>query len=188
MAADLPEFDPQIIERHAEGLLKKSSAIIAGSVVLGVALGAAIGATPLTSFGAGIPVPHVFGFATLLVGGVVGGLVGYVIGDTRSFMYKLQAQIALAQIKAAQDSEAVLGLLRSIVRQGQRQTSTPVAKAAPAAATPPPAPLPSPPAPVAPPPPLPAPTPVLQPLKVAVGAGEVPQPPLTPPLTPPVSA
>ena len=86
MAATSPtEFDPQIIERHVEGLLRKSSAILVGSVVLGVMLGAAFGATPLTSL-ARWPIPREFGFMTMLVGGVVGGVVGYVVGDTRSFL------------------------------------------------------------------------------------------------------
>ena len=35
-AASSQQFDPQIIERHVEGLLRKSSAILVGSVVLGV--------------------------------------------------------------------------------------------------------------------------------------------------------
>jgi hypothetical protein len=116
MAATLPEFDPQIIERHVEGLLRKSSAFVIGSVVLGVMLGAAFGATPLTSLGSSWPIPRTFGFATLLIGGIVGGIVGYVIGDTRSFMYKLQAQIAMAQVKAARDSAAVLELLHAAAK------------------------------------------------------------------------
>src|SRR5919202_4469329 len=121
MAANLPEFDPHIIERHVEGLLRKSSAFVLGSVVLGIVVGAAFGATPLTSLGASWPIPRAFGFATLLVGGIVGGIVGYVIGDTRGFMYKLQAQIALAQVKAAQDSEAVLALLSAAAKATPKQ-------------------------------------------------------------------
>src|SRR5919202_3152409 len=113
MSAPQHQFDPQIIERHVEGLLRKSSAILVGSVVLGVMLGAAFGATPLTSL-AKWPIPREFGFMTMLIGGVVGGVIGYVVGDTRAFLYKLQAQIALAQVKAAQDSEAVLNLLKGV--------------------------------------------------------------------------
>src|SRR5919204_1273013 len=134
MAANLPEFDPHIIERHVEGLLRKSSAFVLGSVVLGVFLGAAFGATPLTSLGASWPIPRMFGFATLLVGGIVGGIVGYVIGDTRSFMYKLQAQIALAQVKAARDSEAVLHLLHAVSKVAPPKPQQPRPQQQPATA------------------------------------------------------
>src|ERR671937_1798462 len=190
MAANLPEFDPHIIERHVEGLLRKSSAFVVGSVVLGVFLGAAFGATPLTSLGSSWPIPRAFGFATLLVGGIVGGIVGYVIGDTRSFMYKLQAQIALAQVKAAQDSEAVLTLLSAAAKAAapsprtetpprQPQAAPQPARVQPPTATPPPAPAPTPaPAPAQP---LPAPEPAV-PHLTAVGES-TPAPPLSPPVS-----
>ena len=67
--------------------------------MVGAALGAAFGAIPLTSLGDSWPIPSAFGFATLLAGGILGGVVGYVIGDTRSFGYRLQAQSALCQLQ-----------------------------------------------------------------------------------------
>src|ERR671933_1609407 len=114
MAATLPEFDPEIIERHVEGLLRKSSAFVIGSVVLGVCLGAAFGATPLTSLGESWPIPRGFGFATMLVGGIVGGIIGYLIGDTRAFLARLQGQTALAQVEAAKDARRALDAIRQI--------------------------------------------------------------------------
>ena len=69
----LPSYDPRVIEQFADKLYRKASAFVAGSVVVGAALGAAFGAVPLTSLGDSWPVPSVFGFATLLVGGIFGG-------------------------------------------------------------------------------------------------------------------
>jgi hypothetical protein len=100
------DYDPQVIERFAESLYRKAIAAQKGSIVVGVVLGAAFGAIPLTSLGDKWPVPHAFGFATLLVGAIVGGLVGYVIGDARSFGYKLQAQAALCQVEIQRNTQA----------------------------------------------------------------------------------
>jgi hypothetical protein len=100
----LPAYDPKVIEQFAEKLYRKASAFVAGSVVIGAALGAAFGAVPLTSLGAAWPIPSYFGFATLLLGGLLGGLIGYVIGDTRSFGYRLQAQSALCQLQSERNT------------------------------------------------------------------------------------
>lgn len=135
MAASGNEFDPAIIERHVESLLRKSSAFLVGSVVLGVILGATFGAIPFTSL-ADWPIPREFGFGTMLLGGIFGGIVGYVVGDTRSFMYKLQAQIALAQVKAARDSEAVLNLLRGVAAVSKPAPARPAPAQAAAAPAP----------------------------------------------------
>jgi hypothetical protein len=77
-----------------------------GSVVVGAALGAAFGAVPLTPLGESWPIPAIFGFATLLVGGIVGAMCGYVIGDTRAFGYRLQAQTALLNLQIERNTFA----------------------------------------------------------------------------------
>jgi hypothetical protein len=100
----LPAYDPRVIEQFAEKLYRKASAFVAGSVVIGASLGAAFGAVPLTSLGAAWPVPSYLGFATLLLGGLFGSAIGYVIGDTRSFGYRLQAQSALCQLQAERNT------------------------------------------------------------------------------------
>lgn len=100
----LPAYDPKVIEQFAEKLYRKASAFVAGSVVIGASLGAAFGAVPLTSLGAAWPIPSYLGFATLLLGGMLGGTIGYVIGDTRSFKYRLQAQSALCQLQAERNT------------------------------------------------------------------------------------
>ena len=99
-------YDPTIIEQFAERLYEKARSFVVGSVVVGAALGAAFGAVPLTPLGESWPIPAIFGFATLLVGGMVGAMCGYVIGDTRAFGYKLQAQTALLNLQIERNTVA----------------------------------------------------------------------------------
>ena len=170
-APDLPAFDPAIIERFVENAYRKANAVFIGSVVAGVMIGAVFGAMPLTSLGASWPIPRMFGFATMLVGAIVGGVIGYLIGDTRAFLARLQGQTALAQIEAAKDARAALDVLHQIQALATRRVAT----AAPAAA----------PAPAAPPTPAEPPQPPIPTLVVAGNgaAEEVSAPPLTPPIS-----
>jgi hypothetical protein len=173
-AHDLPEFDPAIIERYVENTYRKATAVFLGSVVAGVMIGAVLGATPLTSLGASWPIPRAFGFATMLAGALIGGVIGYLIGDTRAFLARMQGQSALAQIEAAKDARLALQAIQQIQalatrRVASTQSSVPAPQPQ-AAAPPPPAPpvlTPAirPPEPVAPPvvAPVPAPAPVATP-------------------------
>ena len=102
-----PAYDPKVIEQFAEKLYRKASSFVAGSVVIGASLGAAFGAVPLTSLGEAWPIPSYLGFATLLLGGLLGAVIGYVIGDTRSFGYRLQAQSALCQLQSERNTAFV---------------------------------------------------------------------------------
>jgi hypothetical protein len=106
MDTRVPDYDPTIIELFAERLYAKAASFVVGSVVAGAALGAGFGAVPLTSLGASWPVPSSFGFATLLVGGVAGAVIGYLVGETRGFSYRLQAQTALCQLQIERNSAA----------------------------------------------------------------------------------
>jgi hypothetical protein len=135
---DLPEFDPGIIERYVENTYRKANAVFLGSVVAGVMIGAAFGATPLTSLGANWPIPRMFGFATMILGAIVGGAIGYLIGDTRSFLARLQGQTALAQIQAAKDARMALEAVQQIQALATRRVAAAKPAAAPAVAPPPP--------------------------------------------------
>jgi hypothetical protein len=134
---DLPEFDARIVERYVETTYRKATAIFIGSVTAGVMIGAAFGATPLTALGSAWPIPKIFGVATMLAGAFIGGLIGYIVGDTRSFLCRLQGQIALAQVETAVNSRIALQKLEAIESVTRRLRSAPARQpAAPVAARP----------------------------------------------------
>jgi hypothetical protein len=174
VAHDLPDFDPRVLERSAEAAYRKANAIFTGCVAGGVVLGALFGATPLTPIGAHWPIPQAFGFATMLLGAVLGGVIGYVVGDTRSALCRLQGQTALAQVESAKHARAMAEAMREIHEMHEQLRD--LATAAPVPAQPQSAPE-----------PLPAPEsspfnlPSLPALRVATGgAAQVKPPPLSP--------
>jgi len=113
-AHDLPDFDPRVLERSAEAAYRRANAIFTGCVAGGVVLGAMFGATPLTPIGEHWPIPQAFGFATMLLGALLGGVIGYVVGDTRSALCRLQGQTALAQVESAKHARAMTEAMREI--------------------------------------------------------------------------
>jgi hypothetical protein len=167
-AHDLPNFDPRVIERFAESAYRKANAIFTGCVAGGVVLGALFGATPLTPLGAHWPIPPAFGFATTLLGAVVGGVIGYVVGDTRSALCRLQGQTALAQVESAKHARAMADAMREIheIHEQIRELALPAAAPAPE------------PEPVHEPSPFNLPS--LPALRVATGGPEIKPPPLSP--------
>jgi hypothetical protein len=173
-AHDLPDFDPRVLERSAEVAYRKASAIFTGCVAGGVVLGAMFGATPLTPIGAHWPIPHAFGFATMLLGALLGGVVGYVVGDTRSALCRLQGQTALAQVEGAKHARAMAEAMREIheIHEQIRELATPRRAAPVAEPQPEPEPAPE---------PSPFNLPSLPALRVAAGgAPQVKPPPVTP--------
>jgi hypothetical protein len=135
-AHDLPDFDPRVLERSAEAAYRKANAIFTGCVAGGVVLGAVFGATPLTPIGSHWPIPQAFGFATMLLGAFLGGVVGYVVGDTRSALCRLQGQTALAQVESARHARAMAQAMQEIheIHQQIRDLALPAtAPAAPVA-------------------------------------------------------
>jgi hypothetical protein len=112
----MAEFDPTVIERHAAYLYRRATALMRGSMVFGAALGAAVGAYPLTHW-SHWPVPHMFGAATLLFGLLAGGLIGYVIGDFRAEGERLRAQLVLHQLQLERNTAAIAEMLMKQVEQ-----------------------------------------------------------------------
>lgn len=165
-----PQFDPSLIERYAEQLYRKADSVRVGSAVAGAVLGIVFGATPMTPLGEFLPVPSSFGLALVLVGGLVGGFLGYVIGEGRAFRIRLDAQMVLFQLQIERNTHRAPEA--PAVAPVQAPAPVPVAAPAPApfpAPAPPPAPVVAAPRPVAPAP-APAPTIPVQPARPAVAA------------------
>src|SRR5579859_1750932 len=112
----MAEFDPTVIERHAVYLYRRAAALTRGSMVVGTAFGAALGAYPLTPW-SHWPVPHMFGAATALFGALAGLMIGYVVGDSRATGIRLQAQLVLHQLQLERNTAAIVEALRSQVEQ-----------------------------------------------------------------------
>jgi hypothetical protein len=115
LAADkrgVPSYEPEVIELFAVQLERRARAVRRGFTLAGLALGAIFGSFPLTSLGAAWPIPHVFGFATLLVGAAIGAFIGWVVGEGRAAMYRLHAQTTLCQLHAQRTTLAIWRLLQ----------------------------------------------------------------------------
>src|SRR5919199_5092860 len=95
-------YDPKIIERFADQLLRKADTVRVGCAVAGGIFGVFVGSVPLTPLRAVWSVPASFGIATVIIGALVGVLVGYVVGEGRAFRYRVQAQSAIFQLQIEQ--------------------------------------------------------------------------------------
>ena len=78
------EYDPRIIGKFADMLYRRADFI----VFVWTAIGAVVGAILL----------RMFAQSGLLVGLLIGGLLGYLEGQARSFLLRLQAQLALCSV------------------------------------------------------------------------------------------
>ena len=108
-------YDPKIIERFADQLLRKADTVRVGCAVGGGIFGVFVGAVPLTPLRSVWGVPASFGVATIIVGALIGILIGYVVGEGRAFRYRVQAQSAIFQLEierrvSAAVTEAVAGV------------------------------------------------------------------------------
>ena len=92
-------YDPKIIERFADQLLRKADTVRVGCAVGGGIFGVFVGAVPLTPLKSVWGLPAGFGVATIIVGALVGILIGWVIGEGRAFRYRVQAQSAIFQLE-----------------------------------------------------------------------------------------
>ena len=92
-------YDPKIIERFADQLLRKADTVRVGCAVGGGIFGVFVGAVPLTPLRSVWGIPAGFGVATIIVGALIGILVGWVVGEGRAFRYRVQAQSAIFQLE-----------------------------------------------------------------------------------------
>ena len=100
------DYDSQVIEQFAHSLYRRAAAASKVSLVVGAFLGGVFGGIPLTSLSAHWPVPHALGYFTLIGASVAGGYLGHLVGEARSFGYKLQAQSALCQVEIERNTAA----------------------------------------------------------------------------------
>src|SRR3954447_8477667 len=92
-------YDPKIIERFADQLLRKGDTVRVGCAVGGGIFGVFVGAVPLTPLRSVWGLPAGFGVATIIVGALVGVLVGWVGGVGRGFRYRVQAQSGIFHLE-----------------------------------------------------------------------------------------
>ena len=92
-------YDPKIIERFADQLLRKADTVRVGCAVGGGIFGVFVGAVPLTPLKSVWGLPAGFGVATIIVGALVGILIGWVSGEGRAVRYRVQAQSAIFQLE-----------------------------------------------------------------------------------------
>jgi hypothetical protein len=100
------DYDSRVIEQFAHSLYRRAAAASKVSLVVGAFLGGVFGGIPLTSLSAHWPVPHALGYFTLIGAAVSGGYLGHLVGEARSFGYKLQAQSALCQVEIERNTAA----------------------------------------------------------------------------------
>jgi hypothetical protein len=153
-------YDPKIIERFADQLLRKADTVRVGCAVGGGIFGVFVGAVPLTPLRSVWGVPASFGVATIIVGALLGILIGYVVGEGRAFRYRVQAQSAIFQLEIERRvSAAVTEAVASVAAPSESPAPAsepppaPVVESAPGALVEPaPAAEPTPAPPVSPPP------------------------------------
>src|SRR2546423_15598552 len=88
-------YDPKIIERFADQLLRKADTVRVGCAVGGGIFGVFVGAVPLTPLKSVWGLPAGFGVATIIVGALVGIIIGWVIGEGRAIRPQRQDQCAM---------------------------------------------------------------------------------------------
>jgi hypothetical protein len=179
-------YDPKIIERFADQLLRKADTVRVGCAVGGGIFGVFVGAVPLTPLRSVWGVPASFGVATIIVGALLGILIGYVVGEGRAFRYRVQAQSAIFQLEIERRvSAAVTEAVASVAAPSEspapaaESAPAPTAESAPAPVVEP-APVPEPAPPPVTPPPL---SPVAEPVPPAEPLLRPPEP-LLPPVSP----
>ncbi|HEU0135176.1 MAG TPA: hypothetical protein VFR28_10160 [Allosphingosinicella sp.] len=98
----MANYDPSIIQEYADKLYSRADFIILGWTVFGAIVGYLAGSM-------------LGGEGMRLFAVIIGGALGYGVGEQRAFLLKLQAQLALCQVeierngRVAAESPAELG-------------------------------------------------------------------------------
>lgn len=115
----MAQYDPNILQQYADDLYAKARWITVKCCAIGAIIGMAVTLIPVniyesrnsqaiidrykgTGNGFNVPVPDASPSNApilILVVGVLGGVVGYTVGERRAFQYKLQAQLTLCQMQ-----------------------------------------------------------------------------------------
>lgn len=116
-------YDPKIIERFADQLLRKADTVRVGFAAGGGIFGVVVGSVPLTPLKSVWGVPAGFGVATIIVGALLGILIGYVVGEGRAFRYRVQAQSAIFQLQIEQ--RVASAVAQAVVQAAPAATASP---------------------------------------------------------------
>jgi hypothetical protein len=92
-------YDPELIQKFADRLYQQANSALISAVVIGILVGGGLGAG--AGFGSDDPTWAIIG---AVIGAVILGLLGYWAGRERAFQLKLQAQIALCQLKIEENT------------------------------------------------------------------------------------
>jgi hypothetical protein len=104
-------YKPALLEDHARLLYCRASSIQNTAIVLGLALGGLVGATPLTSLVTAWHIPAAFGVATAIGGTAAGALLGYVVGQGRAQRLRTDAQKTLCALSTERSVNSILAWL-----------------------------------------------------------------------------
>lgn len=96
-------YDRSVIQEFADKLYARARAIVVVFTLVGFFVGLVAGGALSNS------ALRVLGPAGVVVVAVVGALIGLVIGQSRAFMLKLQAQTALCQAQIEENTRAPAG-------------------------------------------------------------------------------
>lgn len=107
-------YDPRPVLALVARLERKAAALTRGGPVVGSLFGAALGAIPLTPLDSIWRIPSAFAVATLMCGGLFGGLIGFVIGRDRGVAYRGRAQLMLCQLRTEQQASAAAQALAKL--------------------------------------------------------------------------
>jgi hypothetical protein len=105
-------FDPRVIQKFADWLYRRALLVMIASTVLGVLSGGVLGLVvcldaigpALARDGSEAAGGLVVGLVGGLLGAVLFGLGGFLVGWKRAFRLRLQAQVALCQLKIEENT------------------------------------------------------------------------------------